>query len=205
MDNTAHRANQKLDFIRRNLRGSSITSKCLAYTSLARSGMEYAASIWDLVSKVDIRKLEMVQRKAARWAKSCFSQSTSVTKMLQDLKWDDLADRRKNIRLTRLYKICNKNVDIEYSEIGQIPSTIPFRRHQTKSQNGRAEELICFQNNHWMEHSPSRCYSGWLCQRFQEPPNCDASMWRLPSVLVLVHVELLFRFRFRFRHSWAKR
>ena len=91
VDNTAHRANQKLGFIRRNLSGSPITSKCLAYTSLVRSGMEYAASIWDPVSIGDIRKLEMVQRKAARWAKSCFSQSASVTKMLQDLnilKWD---------------------------------------------------------------------------------------------------------------------
>ena len=106
VDSTAHRANQKLGFNRRNLRGSPITSKCLAYTSLVRSGMEYAASIWDPVSKADIRKLEVVQRKAARWAKSCFIQSASVTKILQDLKWDDLADRRKNIRLTLLYKIC---------------------------------------------------------------------------------------------------
>ena len=93
-------------------------------------GIAYAASIWDPVSKGDIRELEMVQRKAARWAKSCFSQSASVTKMLQDLKWDDLADKRKNIRLTILYKICNKNVDIEFSEIGLISSTRPSRRHQ---------------------------------------------------------------------------
>ena len=57
--------------------------------------MEYAASIWDPVSKGDIRKLEMVQRKAARWARSCFSLAASVTKMLQNLKWDDLADWRK--------------------------------------------------------------------------------------------------------------
>ena len=73
----------------------------------------------------------LIQRKAARWAKLCFSQSASVTKMFeQDLKWDDLADRRKNSRLTLLYKICNQNVDIEFSEIGLIPSTRPSRRHQ---------------------------------------------------------------------------
>ena len=110
VDNTAHNANQKLGFISRNLRGSPITSKCLVH-----SGMKYAASIWDPVSKGDIRKLEMFQHKAARWARSCFSQTTRVTKMLQDLKWDDLAERRKNIRLTLLYKICNQNVDIELS------------------------------------------------------------------------------------------
>ena len=94
--------------------------------------------IWDPVSKGDIRKLEMVQRKAARWAKSCFSHSASVTKMLQDLKWDDMADRRKNIRLTLLYKICNKNVDIELSKIGLIPSTRPSRRHQEQFVRPRA-------------------------------------------------------------------
>ena len=39
-------------------------------------------------------------------------------------------------------------MDIEFSEIGLIPSTRPSRRHQeqfvlqTKSQHGRAEELI---------------------------------------------------------------
>ena len=62
VDSTAHRANQKLGFICPNLIGSPITSKYLTYTSLVRSGMEYAASIWDPVSKGDIRKLEMVQR-----------------------------------------------------------------------------------------------------------------------------------------------
>ena len=67
--------------------------------------MDYAASIWDPVSIGDIRKLEMVQHKAARWARSCFSQTASVTKMR------------------------NKNVDIEFSEIGLIPSTRPSRRH----------------------------------------------------------------------------
>ena len=40
-----------------------------------------------------------------------------------------------------------------------------------------------------MEYSPSQCYSGWLCQRFQEPPNCNALMWRLSPVPVLVHVD----------------
>ena len=87
MDNTANKAKQKLGFIRRNLRCSPIR-KCLAYTgtSLVRSGTEYAAFIWDPVSKGDIRKLEVIQRKAARWARSCFSQTASVTKMPQDLK-----------------------------------------------------------------------------------------------------------------------
>ena len=85
-----------------------------------------------------IRKLKIIQRKAARWARSCFIQTASVTKILWGLKWDDLADRQKNIRLTLLYKIRNKNMDIEFSEIGLIPSTRLSRRHQEQFFRSRA-------------------------------------------------------------------
>ena len=82
---------------------------------------------------------------------------------------------------TLLYKIYNNNVDIEFNEIGLIPFTRPSKRHQ--------EQFFSFQNNHWLEYSRSQCYLRWLCQCFQEPPNCDALMWRLSSVPVLVHMD----------------
>ena len=55
VDAVATRANQKLGFIRRNLRGSPLKSKCMAYTTLVRSGLEYAAPIWDPATKKDIK------------------------------------------------------------------------------------------------------------------------------------------------------
>ena len=72
----AKRANQKLGFCKRNLRGSPAKCKALAYTALIRSGLEYAASIWDPYLKKDINLLECVQRKSARWTKSDYSWTT---------------------------------------------------------------------------------------------------------------------------------
>ena len=100
----------------------------MAYTSLVRSGLEYAAPIWDPATKKDINKLETVQRRAARWAKSVYyDRSTSVTKLLQELKWAELADRRKSLRLSFLYKILNNHVDIQCSDLGIKPNTRPSR------------------------------------------------------------------------------
>ena len=113
----AKRANQKLGFCKRNLRGSPAKCKALAYTALIRSGLEYAASIWDPYLKKDINLLECVQRKSARWTKSDYSWTTSVTTLLNDLKWAELEQRRKNIRLSLLYKIVNYKVEIELCDI----------------------------------------------------------------------------------------
>ena len=138
VDSTAHKANQKLGFIRRNLRGSPTKSKCMAYTSVVRSGMEYASAIWDSSSKRDINKLEMVQRKPARWVKSSYTPTTSVTKLLQELKWANLADRRGNLRLILFYKIYHNYVEIPHSDIGLIPSSRPSRRNTKQVYRQRA-------------------------------------------------------------------
>lgn len=130
IDTVACKASQKLGFIRRNLRGSPLKSKCMAYTALVRSGMEYAAPIWDPATQKDGNKLEAIQRRAARWAKSVFyDRSVSVTKLLQELEWAELADRRKYLRLVLLYKIVHNHVDIEHSELGIQPNTRPSRRN----------------------------------------------------------------------------
>ena len=75
VDYFVKKANQKLGFLRRNLPGigSPVSSKCLAYASLVRSGLEYAAPIWDPITDKDSWKIESIQRRAARWAKSTYS------------------------------------------------------------------------------------------------------------------------------------
>ena len=80
-------ANQKLGYIRRNLRGAPRRCKSIAFNTLVRSGMEYACSIWDPYLKKDITALESTQRKAARWVKSRFSRKgVSVTKLSSELE-----------------------------------------------------------------------------------------------------------------------
>ena len=84
MDQVLLKANQKLGFIRRNLRGAPIRSKSIAYFPMVRSSMEYAAPIWDPYLQKDIDALERIQRKAAWWITSQYSYATSVTGLMQN-------------------------------------------------------------------------------------------------------------------------
>ena len=59
-----------------------------------------------------IQQTEKVQRRAARWVKRDYSRISSVTAMLQSLQWRSLDQRRKNNRLSLLYKITNDLVAI---------------------------------------------------------------------------------------------
>ena len=57
------KANKTLGFLRRNLNIGSTSAKEHAYKLL----VEYACSVWDPHLKSDINKIEMVQRRAARY------------------------------------------------------------------------------------------------------------------------------------------
>ena len=47
---------------------------------------------------------EKVQRRAARFAKSYFRRTTSITQLLTELDWSQLADRRRFARLSMFFK-----------------------------------------------------------------------------------------------------
>ena len=55
--------------------------------------------------------LEMVQRRAARWALGRYQQPASVTEMLSELNWRTLEQRRVDARLTK-YRITNNLVEV---------------------------------------------------------------------------------------------
>ena len=124
------KAHQRLGFIRRNLRGSPFKSRETAYISLVRSHLDYCASIWDPHLKQDSNDLEKVQRKAARWARGQYG-ITSVTGLLRDLKWQPLADRRRDQRLTLLYKILNGHISIQPDSVNLVRSKRPARGQYT--------------------------------------------------------------------------
>jgi len=52
---------------------------------------------------MDINKLENIQRRSARFVKGDYRTTSSVTQMLQELGWQDLQSRRRNLRLALLY------------------------------------------------------------------------------------------------------
>ena len=88
--NICGKANMTLGFLRRNLNIGSTSVKEQAYKSLVRPSLEYACSVWDPHLKSDINKIEMVQRRAARYLTNRQRNTSSVGDMLQHLKWHSL-------------------------------------------------------------------------------------------------------------------
>ena len=98
-----NKANSKLSFLRRNLKGCPEKLKQTAYFSLIRSFIEYSATY----QKYNSDKVERVQRQAARFVKSRYSRYSSVSDMLDVLGGPLLSQRRQEARLILLYKIIN--------------------------------------------------------------------------------------------------
>ena len=72
---------------------------------MIRPTLEYSSCLWDPHTKSNISKLEMVQRRAARYTCNRFHNTSSVTNMLTELKWPQLQLRRTRTRLIFFYKI----------------------------------------------------------------------------------------------------
>ena len=69
ISNICLKATRILNFVRRNTYCCSREAKNLAYLSLVRPNLEYAAAAWDPYMAKDIQQLERVQRRAARFVK----------------------------------------------------------------------------------------------------------------------------------------
>ncbi|KAI8518876.1 hypothetical protein Bbelb_021330 [Branchiostoma belcheri] len=66
--------------------------------ALVRPSLEYGCSVWDPHNKDQVSRVEMVQRRAARFVCSDYRRTSSVTTMLQNLGWQSLEVRRKIAR-----------------------------------------------------------------------------------------------------------
>ena len=109
VSNITSKANSTLGILRRNLRLSSHTVKTHAYQALVRPHLEYASAVWDPHTHYNTQKLEMVQRRAARYVCNRWH-NPSVTGMLNQLEWVPLATRRANTRLCMMYRVAHTPV-----------------------------------------------------------------------------------------------
>ena len=98
-------ANKSLGFLRRNLKAKNTQLRERAYKAIVHPQLEYAAPVWDPHHQDDILKIEMVQRRAARWVLGDYSPYSSVTDMLGKPGWRTLKQRRSDFRLVLFYKI----------------------------------------------------------------------------------------------------
>ena len=99
------KANNSRAFLQRNINQCPSKTKQLCYKALVRPQMEYASVVWDPHTSANINKLEMVQRRSARFITGDYHRTSSVTAMMDNLKLLPLQKRRKNDKLLMFYKI----------------------------------------------------------------------------------------------------
>ena len=101
----------------------------MAYKTFVRPLVEYSLSVWSPYTKSNIARLEMVQRRAARWTFSEYSPYAGVTQMLQSLGWRSLGQRRSDSRLCLFYKIIYGLVAIDMPPYVVHPLRTPKNSH----------------------------------------------------------------------------
>ena len=107
VDRITANANRSLGFIRRNVKTKFPQIREMAYQSLVRPQLEYASVVWDPHTDELTDKVEMVQRRAARWTLHDFARTTNITAFLSQLNWQTLEESRSVARLCLFYKIIN--------------------------------------------------------------------------------------------------
>ena len=140
------KANRVLGFIRRNLKGTPPSIKSKAYTTVVRPTLEYASVIWDPAQAYLVDNIERVQNRAARFTLNKphydpMYREASVTEMKKELGWPTLQQRRKQSKVTFMYKIEHDLVAIP-SNLHPTPADervrlrCPHRLHQPTSRVG---------------------------------------------------------------------
>ena len=167
---TARKANQTLGVVRRNLKHCPSTIKEKAYKSVVRPKLEYASSIWDPYTKNNIKILEAVQRRAARFVCNTYSRESSVTAMINKLEWPLLEQRRAESRLVMLHRIINEAVDIACDDL-------VARSTSTRGHTQRLNRIQCKKD----------------CYKYSFIPRTIVQWNNLPPDIVQLHETKTFR------------
>ena len=120
-----------MGFLKRNIRSAPQSAKETAYKTFVRPIVEYAAVTWAPFTDTKTSKIEMVQRRAARFVSNDYRRTSSVTEMISTLGWDTLQKRRDLARLSMMYRILLHLVDIPV-EPYLTPSTSMTRGHDSR-------------------------------------------------------------------------
>ena len=121
-----------INFLRRNICDCPTRVKEQCYKTLVRPVMDYASCIWDPNTKANIEKIEMVQRRAARFVKGDYDRTSSVTAMLNGLGSETLQQRRQQAKVVMFYRIVHGLVAVQTT-----PFLIPAAMTGTRGHNMR--------------------------------------------------------------------
>ena len=127
---TSKKATNTLALLRRNISCCPRAIRLTAYKTLIRPQLEYAATVWDNSVKARTTAIEAIQRRAARFITGNYDRRSSVTNMLQELNLEPLKKRRKQAKLTTLFRATHNLIDIPNTYLE--PSSRATRGHSRR-------------------------------------------------------------------------
>ena len=141
IDRVTSSATKTLNFVRRNIKTKHPGVREMAYSTLVRPQLEYAAAVWDPHKKGKTQQVEKVKRRAARWVSGNYERLASVSDMIATLGWRSLEQRWADAGLCLFNKIIHGLVAVtlpDYIEpntrISQYCHSMTFRQLQTSTE-----------------------------------------------------------------------
>ena len=108
----ASKSSKVLGMIKRTLGPCKPNVKETAYNMLLRPKLEYASPIWNPHTTTQIKHLEKVQHRAAKFVKNYHRRQTATTDLIATLGWPTLERRRIIKQAMTFYKILNNIINI---------------------------------------------------------------------------------------------
>ena len=122
IEQVCNKSSKLLNLCRRNLNMCHKSTKELAYKAIVRPHLEYSSAAWSPHTAKNINKLEMVQRRAARFVLNDYDYSPLSdlsSKIKHTLKWMPLQHRRALSDLFIFFKIRNALINIPFPAVTQ--------------------------------------------------------------------------------------
>ena len=117
-DGVCHRANFMLSFLERNFYRCPQKTKEQCYFALVRPLLEYGCTAWDPYRKYQIDKLEMINKRAARFVTgNHLCEHGNTIKNMETLGWPPLIERRSKAKISMLYKIRSQLIYIPHEDL----------------------------------------------------------------------------------------
>ena len=136
------KATKTLGFLRKSLAFAPRSTKEVAYKTLVRSKLEYAAPIWSPHPKLQINQIEKVQRTAAPCTYRRWRNRSSVGEMLDELEWPSLEARGDQSSLLLFHKIHCGAVSIEKDKYMAPAHSLKTARSSHSAQYCRHQHTV---------------------------------------------------------------
>ena len=149
IDSISESASKQLSYLRKVKYRSSKDILSKLYCNYIRPLLEYASEVWDGCTQTDANRLEQIQLTAARIVTG-FPVFASLNSLYLETGWESLAEKRKNKKLSLMYKIENNEAPLYLSDL------LPRRVEAASNYNLRNSQHL---RSHSQDYAHSRHHS----------------------------------------------